>query len=69
MPVSLITNRVLDIPFAMTGLIYAASTIFVNIPENKQKTARIIFGIISVLILVTLLYINLLVPDKPTISI
>jgi uncharacterized membrane protein len=65
LPASFVINRVLDIPFAMSGLIYALSGIYVNLPENKHKIAKIAFGILSILILASLLYINLLIPDKP----
>ncbi len=66
LPASLVLNRILDIPFAMTALVYAFTSILVNLPPQKHKTANIIFTVFSVLILVTLLYINLLIPDKPT---
>jgi hypothetical protein len=69
MPVSMIINRVLDIPFAMSGLIYALSGIYINLPENRHKIAKIAFGILSILILAGLLYINLLIPDKPPITV
>ncbi|MFC1749048.1 hypothetical protein ACFL2V_09610 [Pseudomonadota bacterium] len=60
-------NRVLDIPFAMTGLIYAFVLIHEGIAEEKKKLASIGFIVITVIILLVLLYLNFLVPDKPPI--
>lgn len=67
MPISLVMNRILDIPFAMTALIYGLASIYVKMPENKHKIANIAFGALSILIFAGLLYINLLTPDKPSI--
>jgi hypothetical protein len=60
-------NRYLDIPFAITGLIFGFASLTESFEENKRKTPAIIFGLITFLILVGLLYINILVPDKTSI--
>ncbi len=64
-PASLIVNRVLDIPFAMTGLIYALSSIYSTLDEKFHKIVNIAFIAISLIIFVALIYINLFIPDKP----
>ncbi|MBU0667694.1 hypothetical protein KJ951_01240 [Patescibacteria group bacterium] len=64
MPTSMIINRVLDIPFAMTALIYAFMTIYTGIDEKSRKIPSIVMIIITLLIFLTLLYINLFIPDK-----
>ncbi len=64
MPTSLVINRILDIPFAMTALIYGMTSLHETIPTEKKKIANIVFIALSVLILGILLYINLFVPDR-----
>jgi len=64
LPTSLIINRVLDIPFAITGLIYAFISLYNGIDEKKRKIPGVIFTIILLLIFIILLYINLFIPDK-----
>ncbi len=64
MPVSLVVNRVLDIPFAMSALIYGLSTIYTGLGDKKHQTMNIIFIVFSVLVFLVLIYINLLIPDK-----
>ncbi len=66
--ISFILNRSLDIPFAMTAVIYAASGIYLNTPEKNRKLAGIALIIISLLIFALLIYINLLIPDKVSLS-
>lgn len=63
-PASLIINRVLDIPFAMSALIYGLSSIYTELTGKSHKIVNIVFIVISLLIFALLLYINLLVPDK-----
>lgn len=64
MPTSYIANRVLDIPFAMSALLYGLSTIYSSIHEHHRKVAGYILGGIALLVFLVLIYINLLVPDK-----
>jgi len=64
MPTSMIINRVMDIPFAMTALIYAFMNIYTNINEKYRKISTITMGTITLLIFIILLYINLFIPDK-----
>jgi hypothetical protein len=63
-PASLIINRILDIPFAMSALIYGLSSIYTELSDKHHKIVNIVFIVISLLIFALLLYINLLVPDK-----
>ena len=65
LPMSLIVNRILDIPFAMLGVIYAFMSIYTNIDEKSRKVAGMVFLGISLLVFVFLIYINLFIPDKP----
>lgn len=62
--ITFIINRSLDIPFAMTGLIYAFTVIYGGTGENKKGLAKIVFIAISILIFLLLLYVNFLIPDK-----
>lgn len=61
---SYIINRILDIPFILTGLIYALSSLRMKLtdPERKHKTLDILFIIIIMVTLVGLMAINLFVP-------
>mgnify|MGYP003565061315 FL=1 len=61
---TLIINRILDIPFALTALIYGLSSIYLQLDEKAHNKAKISFIIITLLIFLLLLYINLFVPDK-----
>jgi hypothetical protein len=64
MPTSFIMNRVLDIPFAMSALLYGLSNIYASVHEHHQKIASYIISGIALLVFLVLIYINLLVPDK-----
>jgi hypothetical protein len=64
MPTTLIINRIMDIPFAMSALLYGISVIYTNMSEKKHKMANIAFILISVLVFGLLIYINLFIPDK-----
>jgi hypothetical protein len=66
MPTSLVVNRILDIPFAMSALIYGLSATYEEINEKHHKTANIIFIAISILVFCVLIYINFFVPDLKT---
>lgn len=61
---SLIINRVLDIPFAMTALVYGFISIYLKVDESKRKSTSIALIAVSILIFMGLAYINFLVPDK-----
>jgi hypothetical protein len=63
-PTSLIVNRVLDIPFAMSALIYGLSAIYCGFGEKGNKVVNIILIIFSVFVFLLLIYINFLIPDK-----
>lgn len=64
MPTSFIMNRILDIPFAMSALLYGLSNIYSAVHEHHKKVAGYIIGAIALLVFLFLIYINLLVPDK-----
>jgi hypothetical protein len=66
MPTSMVVNRVLDIPFAIMGLIYAFMTIYTGIGEKSRKLPGIIMIGVTLLIFAVLIYINLFIPDKPS---
>jgi hypothetical protein len=63
-PTSMVVNRVLDIPFAMTALIYGLASFYTSLSEKKHKFTGIAMSIISLLIFLILIYINFLLPDK-----
>ena len=62
-PTSLIINRVLDIPFALTALVYGFSGILMHHYEKKKLLSRIFIGF-TLFIFIILVYINFLLPDK-----
>ncbi len=64
LPWSLIINRILDIPFALSALIYGFSSISCKVKEEKQRTFNTIFGIITVFIFLGLVYINFFLKDR-----
>jgi hypothetical protein len=64
MPTTLIINRVLDVPFAMSALIYGLATIYSGLGDKKHKLLNIVFILFSVLVFLGLIYINFLIPDK-----
>jgi hypothetical protein len=64
MPTSLIVNRILDIPFAMSALIYGLATIYTGLGDDKHRLLNIVFILFSVLVFLALVYINFLIPDK-----
>lgn len=66
--ISLTVNRVLDIPFAMSALLYALASMYGGFKENRQKSMNIVMIVFSVLVLLILIYINFLIPDKKIIS-
>lgn len=63
-PVSTIANRVLDIPFAMSALLYGLTGISTKMNEKSRKIGNIVSIALSLLIFGVLIYINLLIPDK-----
>lgn len=60
-----ITNKTMDIPFAITGLIYALSSLRLNLtnPEHDHKTLDIILICAIILVLLGLIGVNLFLPD------
>lgn len=66
LPWSLITNRVLDIPFVIIGLIYGYSCIYEDIAQKNQKIATTVFTVITIIIFIALVLINVLLKDVRT---
>jgi len=64
LPTSMVVNRVLDIPFAITGVIYAFMALYTSLSEKNRKIPGIVLITLSLLIFLLLLYINLFIPDK-----
>ena len=64
LPLSLIINRSLDIPFAMTAVVYGLASMYTGLPEKSHKLASIAFAAIALLIFVALVYINFFIKDK-----
>ncbi len=64
LPLSNIVNRVLDIPFALIGLILGLSQARISSDSPRRKAFYIMMIIISLLVLGLLLYVNLFLPDK-----
>ncbi|MEK7672953.1 MAG: hypothetical protein AAB373_03640 [Patescibacteria group bacterium] len=60
-----IVNKLMDIPFAITGLIYglAALRLSLSNPEKDHKTLDIILISVIILALLVLVLVNILVPD------
>lgn len=59
-----IVNRVMDIPFIITGIIYGFASIRLTVekPEDSHKIMNMGFIGITVLMLAGLLFINLFLP-------
>jgi len=60
-----ILNKTMDIPFVMTGLIYAFSSVRLKLtdPDQSHKTLDIILICVMIIILIALIFVNLFVPD------
>jgi len=58
---SFIINRTMDIPFLLTGLIYALTSLRISLtdPEKDHKTLDIFLSSIIMLTLIVLIIINL----------
>jgi hypothetical protein len=61
---ALVVNRVLDIPFAMSALIYGLTSIYTGLGDKNHKAMNVILIAFSVLVLLVLIYINFLIPDR-----
>lgn len=63
---SFIVNKVMDIPFILTGLIYAASSLRLTLtdPEKNHKALDISVISIIILTLIALILINILLPNR-----
>lgn len=60
-----VINKVMDIPFVVTGAIYAAASLRLKLTDPTQEHKALDIGLISVIIIILLamLAINLLIPD------
>lgn len=63
---SFIVNKIMDIPFILTGLIYAFTSLRLSLtdPEKNHKVLDISLISIIILVLVALLLINILLPNR-----
>jgi succinate dehydrogenase hydrophobic anchor subunit len=68
MKYSSIANKVMDIPFIITGMIYGLSSLRISLtnPEKSHKTMDISFIIITLIVLIGLLAINIVIPTLNT---
>lgn len=64
LPFSMIANRILNIPFAISALVYAFSSIASSLKAGKHTITNIIFIVLTLFIFIALTYINLFVPDR-----
>ncbi len=62
---STIFNKVMDIPFVITGLIYGFSSLRLNLmnPEKNHKVLDIFLISVIIIVLLGLILINLLLPN------
>lgn len=60
-----ITNKIMDIPFILTGLLYAFSSLRIALtrPEKNHKKLDILLLAIIILVLIGLIITNLVIPD------
>jgi hypothetical protein len=60
-----LTNKTMDIPFAITGLIYALTSLRLKLtnPDHDHKILDIILICVIIVILLGLIGINLFLPD------
>lgn len=62
---AMILNKVMDIPFVVTGLIYGFSSLRLSLtnPEKQHKILDISLVCVIILALIGLILINLLLPE------
>lgn len=67
---TLIVNKIMDIPFILTGLAYGFSSLRCTLtdPREKHKVLDVIFIAIIVLALIGLLALNIFFPDTKIIN-
>ncbi len=60
-----ILNRTMDIPFVITGIIYALASLRLGLtnPNSEHKKLDIILISVIIIVLIGLILINLLLPD------
>jgi len=65
---SFIVNKTMDIPFAITGLIYALASMRLSLtnPDHEHKTLDIILICVIIVVLLGLVGINLFLPNLQT---
>lgn len=63
--IAFLTNKTMDIPFAITGLIYALTSLRLKLtnPDHDHKILDIILICVIIVILLGLIGINLFLPD------
>ncbi|MFA6991791.1 MAG: hypothetical protein WC269_00710 [Candidatus Gracilibacteria bacterium] len=67
---ALIINRIMDVPFVLTGLIYAFASLKLGLtdPEKSHKALDIGIIIVLILIVIGLIVVNFTFPDITTIN-
>lgn len=62
-----IINKVMDIPFILTGMIYGFASLRSSVtnPEEKHKILDVSLSIIVIIALISLIIINIFIPDLP----
>ena len=64
LPTTYVTNRVLTIPFALTALVYAFSTIYLHLEEKSRPKAKVAFIAITIVSFILLVVLTFIFPDK-----
>ncbi len=62
---SQIVNKIMDIPFILTGLLYAFSSLRIGLTkaDKHHKNIDVLLIAIIILVLIGLIIINLVIPD------
>jgi hypothetical protein len=64
LPLSNLINKVLDIPFAIIATIFGLSNFPISSQNPRKGLYLALMGVICLLVLGVLVYINLLIPDR-----
>ncbi|MGL5831557.1 MAG: hypothetical protein ACRCZE_05435 [Candidatus Altimarinota bacterium] len=64
LPLSNLINKVLDIPFAIIATIFGLSNFPISSQNPRKGLYLAVMGVICLLVLGVLVYINLLIPDR-----
>lgn len=64
LPLSNLINKILDIPFAIIATIFGLSNFPISSQNPRKGLYLALMGVICLLVLGVLVYINLLIPDR-----